>query len=540
MANPFDIAPSREPIDEENVRVPPLAPEAPGSPFAVPAPLPPAAPVAPLSQADWAANMGTAPSSRAAAAAMEPTGIPSEPAPAPAAAPSPPAAPPPKPRPAGGAGPAPSGETKGEKAAHAAEQKTDAAALETARAGTEVGQRKAEAEQHQAEAEQQRIQAHYDDVDKRTSEGLSYLQAQQDKVANYKIKDMFEGRSGASMAAALMEGLGAFGAALTHGPNMASAVIERGRQQFRQQQLDELEGLNKGVTNAKDRIELTRMELASREAGMFKRLAADRAANIARFGGDEAKVAGDKIYNELAGHQAEAERTYQSMLHTRGDQEKLQASEIAKNYAAAAKDRADAAAGKYNKLTDPTLRNVTGPDGKVIFTARDPEEATKANAHVAVVRDIIAKAKELKQKVAEGWTLPGSDRGAEMEALQADLMSKVRVAEEMGALDKGSQTLAEKMIPTGMGVGRTGPARLDQFIKATRDSAAKKFDSFGVAGQKVVAYLDRADAGAAAGPTPNRIEYAQAMDAYRRAPPGSPLQARLGQTLQGMRASMGH
>lgn len=537
MANPFDIAPSREPIDEENVRAPPLAPEAPGSPFAMAAPPPPAAPAAPLSQADWAANMGTAPSSRAAAAAMEPAGIPSEPAPAPAAAPSPPTAPPPKPRPAGGAAAAaPGAETKGEKAAHAVEQKTDTAALETAKAGTEVGQRKAEAEQHQAEAEQQRIQAHYDDVDRRTSEGLAYLQAQQDKVANYKIKGMFDGRTGASMAAALMEGLGAFGAALTHGPNMASAVFERGKQEFRQKQLDELEGLNKGVTNAKDRIELTRMELASREAGMFKRLAADRAANIARFGGDEAKVAGDKIYNELAGHQAEAERTYQSMLHTRGDQEKLQASEIAKNYAEAARARAET--GK--KAPDAALLDVSGPDGKVIFTARNPDEAKAAKAHVAVVRDIMAKAKELKDKVAQGWTVSGSDRSAEMEALQADLMSKVRVAEEMGALDKGSQALAEKMIPTGMGWSRTGPARLDQFIKATRDSAAKKFDSFGIPGQKVVGFLERSDAGAAAGPAPNRTEYARVMDAYRRAPQGSPEQARLGQALQGMRSAMGH
>jgi hypothetical protein len=506
---------------------------APGDLQVAPSPLEamdPASPAAQLAAAQVAAAQAPALTPEAPPPPLE--------APPPAAA-----APPPRPsapKSAAGARPAAAPKPDAEAKARAAEKEAGKGALTVAENEQALSERKATAEQDQAAADQAAIKAHYDDVDRRTAAGMDYLQKQQDKAANFKVRDMYEGRTGAAIAAALMEGLGAFGAALTGGPNHAANVIERGRQDFRQKQLDQLEQLNRGVANAKERIDLTRMELASREAGMFKRLAADRLANMSRFGFDQARIEGDKIYQDLVGKQAEAERTWQSMLHTRGQAEKLQASEIVKNYAAAAKDRADAATGKYNKLTDPTLRNVTGPDGKVIFTARDPEQAEKANAHVAVVRDIISKAKELKAKVEQGWTVPGSDRGAEMEALQADLMSKVRVAEEMGALDKGSQTLAEKMIPTGMGFGRTGPARLDQFIKATRDSAVKKFDSFGVPGQKVVDYLDRADAGAAAGPKPSTTEYARAADAYRRAAPGSPDQVRLGRTLQAMRQAMGH
>jgi hypothetical protein len=440
----------------------------------------------------------------------------------------------------------PGSETKGEKAAHVAEQKAEGAQLETARAGGELAQRKAAAEQAQAEEDQKRTQAHFDDVDKRTSEGHAYLQAQQEKVAKYKVRDVFEGRPGAAIAAALLEGLGAFGASLSHGPNQASAVFERGRQQFRQQQLDELDGLNKGVVDARDRMELTRMELAAREAGMFKLLATSRAANIARFGGDQAKIDGDKIYNELAGHQAESERTYQSMLHTRGQAEKVQGSEMARNYAAAAKDRAEGAAGgKYNKATDPSLRNVSGPDGKVLFTARDPEQAKAAGDEVANTRDLMAKARQLKKLIDEGPTFFGvGDRPALMDQLHSDLMNVVRVAGKMGTLDKGSVEQLEKMIPNRAGALGTGKVKMDQFIATARAGAIRRFDTYGVEGRKVVDYLERADGGGggggADGPAPNRTEYARAMDAYRRAPAGSPDQARLGKTLQGMRAAMGH
>lgn len=471
--------------------------------------------------------------------------VPSEPPPAPLPpAPPPPPSPvqpalPPGRKPAGAGAPRPGGESGAEAAARKGEQSAQGKQLDVAEEEKQLGVRKAGAEADQAGVEQKAIDDHYKMVDQKVGEASGYLQKKQDEAANFKIKDLYEGQLGGSIAAALLEGLGAFAATLTGGPNHALNTIERGRQQFRQKQQDELEQKYKGVADAKDRVEFIRAELAAKEAGMYKSLAAARVKNMARFGADQARIEGDKIYTDLLGKQAEAERTWQSMLHNRGQQEKLQASEIARNYAGAAKDRAEAAAaGQKGKPADPALLEVTGPDGKAVFRARSPEEAKEAKERMTAVRDVMAKSKRLESLIAEGRAVPGGERSGQMAALQAKIVIAVNHAEKLGALDKGTQELVERMLPTGYGALGQGPARIKEFIDAVRDGASKNFDSYGVPGAKVMSYLERADADAGKA-APSRTEYAREMDRLRTMKPGSPEYDRQLRALNAARASMG-
>ena len=251
-----------------------------------------------------------------------------------------------KPRSGGGGGGAPGSvpgaETTGEAAARDKEEKAQAGQLSAADKETELNERKAAGAEDAARSEQQHIGEMDRIREEKYAKANDHLQSAEDKVANFKVKAIFDGHPGAEVAAALMEGLGAFSAGLTGGENHAAKVLARNAAGFRQRQLDELEQLNKGVGNAKDRMEFVRIELAAKEAGMYKRLAADRASNIARFGGDQAAVDGDKIHNELLAQIATSQRTWQTALHNRGQAEKVQNSQIAENYAGAARNRAEA------------------------------------------------------------------------------------------------------------------------------------------------------------------------------------------------------
>jgi hypothetical protein len=459
----------------------------------------------------------------------------------------------PRPRPAGGtgsgagagAGPAPGAETTGEAAARGKEEAAQARQISAADKETELNERKAAGAEDAARSEQQHIGEMDRIREEKYAAANDHLQGAEDKVANYKVRDIFEGRPGAEVAAALMEGLGALAAGLTGGENHAAKVLARNAAGFRQRQLDQLEQLNKGVGNAKDRMEFVRIELAAKEAGMYKRLAADRASNIARFGGDQAAVDGDKIHSELLAQQATSQRTWQTLLHTRKGTEQLQASQISENNASAAKSRAEAGAvGEKGGKKDPALLDVTGPDGKVMFRARSPEEASSANTRTAAVRDVLAKTKELQGLLGQGRTMWGSDREARMEALQSDIIIGVNHAEKLGALDNGTVAIVGKMVPTGAGWSGQGPARLDQFIKTIRGNAAKNFDSYGVKGQAVVDYLERADApkggaGSAKVPAPSRSEYATEMERLKTMKPGSPEYKRQVKGLNAARAAMG-
>lgn len=531
--NPLTGMPEEAPDDAGPGGAPPLA----APPLLATAEAPPPAPLPPFTGAP--------------AASDAPAGIPGPgqtfPAPEPAPLKEPPQQQPvplpeplaPKPRAGGGGGGgSPLGPNAGEKSARQGERDVLEKQLANQSAAGDLGVRKA-AEEEKLAGEEAAAHANFEAERKQKVQAATdYLVQKQDAAAKMQVKDLFEGRPGAAVAAALLEGLGAYASGISGQPNGAMMVIQRAQEQNEKRQLVAIEQAHKGAEDAAQRLALAKTELDAQAAGMYKALANERAKRMAKFGADDAQIKSDDLYNKLLAEGATKEMAWQEGLRSHSLQERQFAlqtrvanSEIAKNYAEAEKTKEE-----KNPKNDPALLEVTGPDGKPLFRARDPGTATKANEQVATVRDILAKSRELKALIAEGRTFPGSEREAKQEALQAELMSQVRVAEEMGALDKGSQALAEKMVPAGAGFWGNGMARLDQFEKMTRERAAKKFDSYGIEGKRVVDYLDRSDSGKKA---PSRTDFAREMQILQTMTPGTPEYERQRKALVAARQAMG-
>lgn len=289
--------------------------------------------------------------------APEPAPPPPEAVPALPATPPPPAPVVPKPAKHGGGGGGgaaaalpPSGtETAREAVARGTQKTAQEGELEVQQRATDTGVQKAEAVAAQDAAEAQQVAQQQDAAKARIGQANDYLQQRQAERSKMQVRDLFEGRPGVAVAAALLEGLGAGAATMTGGPNMPMQTIDKAAESYRRSQLDKLDLKNMDVADAKEALHNAHLEVAADEAGMYKRLAAQRAAAISKFGGDEARVAGDKLYQELNAKAADKELSWQTGLQQRGEKQlndiaerKLKGAETARAYAGAAKERAEA------------------------------------------------------------------------------------------------------------------------------------------------------------------------------------------------------
>lgn len=292
------------------------------------------------------------------AQAAEVPAVPEPAAPAPVE-PAPPDVPPPavpapaRPRPSGGGGGGgqPDPARAAEAVARGGEKTAEEGQLANIQQATELAERKAVAEGVQTADEAAATKAHYKEIDDKYAAAKTHLDKETEKAANFKIRDQFEGRQGAGIAAALMRGLGAYAAIKGGGPNYAGEVLDAAAKDFRSKQVIQLEQLNKNVANEKDAQHNVMLEADSKEAGFWKNMAQARAGNMAKFGYDTARIEGDKTYQDALSKSAVLNRQVETGLVERKEREKLQASQIAENYASAdrsragaAKDRAEAAA----------------------------------------------------------------------------------------------------------------------------------------------------------------------------------------------------
>ena len=251
----------------------------------------------------------------------------------------------------GGGGPPIGGMTPAEKKAQEALAGTEAAQVETAKKEGEAGKEKAAGQAEFEAAQAKRVDEFNQVWAQKSAAATQHLQQLEDERAKMKVKDLFEGRPGAAIAAALMEGLGAFAASMTGSPNFAMQVINKQVENYRQQQLDKVDQASKGVENAKWMVENARMEMNAQEAGMYKSIAQQRAANLAKFGKSDAEVAADKIVQAASKEAEQRQAQNATMLANRGEEQRQHAaqraligSEIGKNNAETAKLGAEAAA----------------------------------------------------------------------------------------------------------------------------------------------------------------------------------------------------
>lgn len=208
-------------------------------------------------------------------------------------------------------------------------------------------------------AEQKALVEHQASVKQRMDAATSYLQKKQDERANMKIRDIFDGRPGVQIASALMAGLGQFASGVTGQANGALSVLNENAKAFREKEMIRLDQAEKGVTDAKERMDIVRMGAAAEEAGLWKRLGAERAANLSRFGADQARIEADKTYQHTQVMQAQSEREWQTMLHNRGQQEILQGAQISRIRSENATDAANR--GK----TAAEIRHLDAESGKL-------------------------------------------------------------------------------------------------------------------------------------------------------------------------------
>lgn len=330
-------------------------------------------------------------------------------APPPPVTPSVPASPPvspPAPKTKGGGGATPaaaaaSGFTPGEKAARLEQDRAEGMGLQTIeeKSAKEQDEARAKAEQDKADAEAYaRFQG---DTQQRIDKTALHLQQVKDQRSKMEVRQLFDGKPGAAVLAALSEGLGAFASGLSGGPNQAMQIINTAAAGYRQQQLDQIDLKNMDVADAKEALSNAHLEIAAQEAGLFKRLAQERASKLAVFGADKAKIENDGLRNQLLAQSADREKQAQTMLFSRKQEilqqastRALQGSEIAKNRAETGKIEAEADAKRAETAgggKQPAGRGVTDERQRAMLVTGLEDQRD-------IVKDLQSKGVRLSEK----------------------------------------------------------------------------------------------------------------------------------------------
>lgn len=148
-----------------------------------------------------------------------------------------------------------------------------------------------------AEQEAAARQQKADDDYKKADSYLTQKRAEFEKTS--KVTDLFAGKEGAAASAALWTGIGAFGAALTGGPNQALQIIENAAERHRLNELERIRNDKEllGMAREDRQMALNRadIELRNRQAASKEVLAKERAARLSMGGANKAEIDGDAI-----------------------------------------------------------------------------------------------------------------------------------------------------------------------------------------------------------------------------------------------------
>lgn len=397
-----------------------------------------------------------------------------------------------------------------DKQAEAVKAKTGA---ETDKAATEAAlaiEDQKRVEQQLAEADQKRqVQRKlYDDAQ-------AELAAQTEAHKKLGITDYFEDKpTGSLVLAALWQGIGAFAASLSGGPNHAMQIYKDAMARDRQLQLDRIAKSAENVANAKgnvgaarDAIEIGEVEIANRHKDLVDSLMLERRKRLAAHGMTDAQIAGDAQLAELTKLRAQEAINYETGL-------RRLVTKHAGGSVTTDNTRANAASGGAGHI-------VYGPGGEQLFAARDEKEAKEAGDRVATLRNLIDLTNQLEANLKEGPAF--GPKQEQRTQLQRQIALEVKEAKKLGALDKGSLEVTNEIVPDSYGMG-SGPGLVAKFRTQLLSEAAKKFDSYGVNGSQVLQRLQGAGQAAlprSVAPQVTSVELATLAKAKQSAKPGS-------------------
>ncbi len=368
------------------------------------------------------------------------------------------------------------------------------------------------------EDKKQRISA---DIQK----GADYLAKKTADHENYKITDWIDDQTdGTRLQTSLAVGLGAFGAALSGGENQALRIVEGVIARDRQRKLSDLQKLegqkedaSGALDKSRDRLTLADVELRASHDALFKHLETERAAKLAKFGSPQAAIDSDKYILGVREMNAKNKAEMFKGLETT----------VTKQYATPSSAGADGPGGLENVSPENI---VAGPGGKPMFAAANKELAQRGRDLKEAYQNISTSAAKLDEQVAQGRSLPGSDRSSKMAAIQKGMLLELKNFVKAGALDEGMIKVAEDMIPKDAGVLGNNRAGLTEFRSWIREKTKIGFESLGTDGDRVIKVLDSAPAampgnGAAKPASPLsrseearlRQEYTASKDPARRA-----------------------
>jgi hypothetical protein len=256
----------------------------------------------------------------------------------------------------------------------------DQAAQQSLALADQAGQQEAEFAARQAASQKAREQTE------------SEIRARSDAASKMELRDVFEGRPLAAIAAAIASGIGARAAAITGTENTAMRVLENGATAFRQKQQMLYERELRGITDDKERLERANAYAIADEAGLLRKFARDRERTLLIHGADEVRVKGDTILAKLDAGAAEREVASAGALYTRQQAAIMQQAQVASARASANASNAQA----QQTRVETSLLQANG--GKAIgHVEREKAEAAEASANQ------MARAAQMIEKDPGAW-----------------------------------------------------------------------------------------------------------------------------------------
>jgi hypothetical protein len=254
-----------------------------------------------------------------------------------------------------------------------------------AKGGVDVQQANAEAKL--AEDQEKEAKAAKDAWEKKRAAAESHLEERETAASKRKVREIFEGEPLKALLAALATGIGARAAAITGTENTAGRIVESAATAYREKQQIEYEREMSGIKNEQDRLQFARMQAAADEAGLYRRFEMDRTKLLKTYGASKAQVDNDALIADFRAKQADRKEQRAKDLYQRGQNEVLQAAQVAQARAGAA--HASAEAAKTRAETEAIAAGGGRPIGHVERVAA--EQATESANRMAAAADLITR-----------------------------------------------------------------------------------------------------------------------------------------------------
>ncbi len=282
---------------------------------------------------------------------------------------------------------------------------------------------------------------------------------------------------GNKIMAAVAAGLGAYAAAWTGGRNTGADLVRAAIE-------DDIAAQRAEIENKRDTVTSKSNELAQLHAQFGDWQRAEDALRVRRS--EEAKARIDSVLSEYAGPEAKAaaekQKAQLDIIKTEAAQRFMESADrqYVQSLAAAgnvAQDRAKiAAAGGGEDAAPAGLRLIPGQTPSKVRVDRAAQIKGMSDTLINAVKRL----KAIREKAGPGgFEVMDRDLVAAGESALADAITAYKDSKELGALDRGSLELAERVLggdPTGVGPRM---ARYDQLVNAIKQDVRSKIRPLG-------------------------------------------------------------